>query len=105
MELIDAVLADKEEKSVYSTATLYADNWVDNEDAETVAAWYFYIYDLEYEGASEATDSAECVIYPSNLKYSDYMCQTCEVFDNYIRFYSNEVPEGDIVIQIRLLRG
>ena len=107
---IDEVLTDlddsKEEKSVYSTATLTADEWDAASNANAITGGYIYGYYLDCEGASDY-DSADIVIYPASVNTAAEagMCPTCDVEEDLIIFYSTELPDDDIDIQIRLVKG
>ena len=103
-EALEELDNGKETKSIYYVATISADGWVDNTDTDT-AELYPYSYSLTVDDASASDDSADCIVYQTTIENADVLCPTCDVVDGAITFYAEEAPDGDIIMQIRLIKG
>lgn len=102
---LDTIDGEKQDKSDFQILTLAVSGWAANSDSETLAAGYAYIYDAAIADAT-AADGAETVIAVSSMKTtaSCGLCATADVLDGVIRYYAVNVPETEIIVQVRLIK-
>lgn len=103
---IDSLFDGKQGKAAFQTVTLPVNDWIANEDAESLAAGYAFCCDAVVAGVT-AKDSAESILSYASMTAARAasMSPTSEVLGGKIRYYAVAKPAAAIILQVRPIIG